>query len=305
MKLFLRLLESQCFAADKGAQASSGYVDDSEDDLGADVDDIDVDDDDAIDDDDEDVDLEEALKDDDGEDEDSKEPEVGEKKADPPITKKVISMTQEEFDKVINDRLSRDRKVREDQDAQKAQQEQQTQQFNQWYQAQLVEQTSFYAETMGLDDETAKKMAKRDVDKEVRILQAEQMVRQNQEFHQLSQKETKYMQEKAERIGKNPLIAKYIKEIDQFSQNGKSGVTFDVAANYVLGSKVMTGELINSIKTTTEQKTLKNVGQRSKIAVEKGGSAKADPVLSRQERQLAKALGVSTKAWAASKKGKK
>jgi hypothetical protein len=106
-------------------------------------------------------------------------------------------------------------------------------------------------------------------------------------------------------MGKNPLIAKYINEIDQFSQNGKTGVTFEVAANYILGSKVASGELINSIKTTTEQKTLKNVGQRSKIAVEKGGSTKADPALSKQEMRLAAALGVSPKAWAANKKGKK
>lgn len=302
MKIFLRFLESKCFAADKGTQLPGGIDDESEDDLGVDDDDMDNDlgpiDDDE---DEEEVDIEDSLKDKDDDDEEEKPDSTTAATG----TKKVISMTQEDLDRIINERLARDRKVREDQENQRVQQEQQTQQFNQWYQSQLTEQTKFYADTMGLDEETAEKLAKRDVDKEVRILQAEQIVRQNQEFHQLSQKETKYIQDKADRVGKNPLIAKYIKEIDQFSQNGKTGIDFDVAANYVLGAKVMNGELINSIKTTTEQKTLKNVGQRSKIAVEKGGSAKADPALSKQEMKLAAALGVSPKAWAASKKGKK
>ena len=192
------------FEADKGGTGGgSGFLDGtsdddpnlSDDDMGADLDDAD----DAT------EDLEEDASDDfaddadkdleDGQD-DGAGDEIGKDKQPLAQTQqtqktpgpKMVTMSQEELDRIISDRLERDRRVRETQEQQKQQQAQQQQQFNQWYNSELAAQTKFYADKLGLDDETAAILAKKDVDNQVRIMQAEQASKQSQESWQAQQR---------------------------------------------------------------------------------------------------------------------
>jgi len=244
---------------------------------------------------------ENELEDDENEEEASKEIE--------PPGPKMVSMTQDELDRIISDRLERDRRTREAQEQQKQQQAQQQQQFNQWYNSELATQTKFYAEKLGLDDDTATVLARRDVDNQVRIMQAEQVSKQSQESWQAQQKIAKYQQDKIESLSKNPLVAKYIKEIDAFAQNGAAGVDFMVATKYVLGEKIASGELLDTVTSAVEQKTLKNVGKRQKLAVEKDSQpgASTAPKLTPEQKRICRNLGISEKLYLSNlpKKGKR
>jgi hypothetical protein len=310
------------FEADKGGTGGgSGFLDGTfdddpnlpDDDMGADLDDAgdateDLEED-ASDDftDDADKDLEDGQDDGAGDEiGKDKQPLAQTQQTQKTPGPKMVTMTQEELDRIISERLERDRRVREDQERQRQQQAQQQQQFTQWYNNELAAQTKFYADKLGLDDDTAAIMAKRDVDSQVRILQAEQVSKQSQESWQAQQKIAKYQQDKMEQVSKNPLVAKYIKEIDTFAQNGMAGVDFMVAAKYVLGEKIASGELLDTVTSAVEQKTLKNIGKRQKLAVEKDSQpgASTTPRLTPEQRRICKNLGISEKLYLANLKKK-
>jgi hypothetical protein len=304
---------NNCFAvpffdADKGGGGGGtggGFADDS------------VDDDPNLPDEDLDVagDEQDDMPEDEPEDEIEGEPEEDESEKEPdkePDSQKntprpkTVTMSQEELDRIISDRLERDRRVRESQEQQKQQQAQQQQQFNQWYNNELTIQTKFYADKLGLDDDTAAALAKRDVDNQVRIMQAEQVSKQSQESWQIQQKAAKYQQDKMEQVSRNPMVAKYIKEIDAFAQNGAAGVDFMVAAKYVLGEKIASGELLDTVTSAVEQKTLKNVGKRQKIGVEKDSQpgASTKPKLTAEQKRICRNLGISERLYLSNLKKK-
>jgi len=306
------------FEADKGGTGggpADDVIDDDpnlpDDDTSADIDDAAEDlEEDASDDftDGTDKDLDDTQDDeaDDGTEKDKQPPAQTQQTQKTPGPK-MVTMTQEELDRIISDRLERDRRVREDQERQRQQQAQQQQQFTQWYNNELAAQTKFYADNLGLDDETAAILAKKDVDNQVRIMQAEQASKQSQESWQTQQKITKYQQDKIEAVSKNPLVAKYIKEIDAFAQNGIAGVDFMVATKYVLGEKIASGELLDTVTSAVEQKTLKNVGKRQKIGVEKDSQpgASTAPKLTPEQRRICRNLGISEKLYLANLPKKK
>jgi hypothetical protein len=109
-----------------------------------------------------------------------------------------------------------------------------------------------------------------------------------------------------EQVSKNPLVAKYIKEIDAFAQNGMAGVDFMVAAKYVLGEKIASGELLDTVTSAVEQKTLKNVGKRQKIGVEKDSQpgASTKPKLTAEQKRICRNLGISEKLYLSNLKKK-
>ena len=102
------------------------------------------------------------------------------------------------------------------------------------------------------------------------------------------------------------MVAKYIKEIDTFAQNGMAGVDFMVAAKYVLGEKIASGELLDTVTSAVEQKTLKNIGKRQKLAVEKDSQpgASTTPRLTPEQRRICRNLGISEKLYLANLKKK-
>lgn len=224
------------------------------------------------------------------------------KDADTKPKERVVTMTQDELDRIIEQRLARDRRTRAEEEAARAEQKSREEQFNRQIQAKYDAKVKRYTD-LGLDEEAAKAAAYEDVEKDVRLAQLENKLVDREKQDAKITGMIQYNQQKNEILAKIPLAAKYIKEIDAFAQNG-AACGFEAAAKYIIGEKVASGELLNDIKTATEQKTLANIGKRAKAKVE-GGSLPGDTskqvTLTPQERKLCRNLGLTEKEWIESK----
>jgi len=228
------------------------------------------------------------------------EEETKEEEEEPPKSETKL-FTQEDIDRIIGERLARERRIQEERAMQEADAKKQEQEMNRWWgnrQQELIKRWT----DLGYEEEVAVNLAREDVAREYRLWQAEERLRQYEVQQQQGSKTTQYMTDRNEYIAKNPLAAKYIQEIDDFAQNG-SVLDFQTAMKFVLGDKLIAGDLLDSIKTTTEQKTLANVSKRSKMSVEKGGSAATAGAgsLNKSELAMAKRLGISPKEYAKNK----
>lgn len=210
--------------------------------------------------------------------------------------------TQEDLERIIGERLARERKTQEEKAAQEKEAQKQKEELDQWWETKYQEQMKIWVD-LGYEEEVAAKLAGADVAKEYRLWQAEERIKQYEQQQKAGSKTSQYVADRAAAIAKNPMAARYIQEIDDFAQNG-TVLDFQTAMKFVLGDKLASGELMDIIKTTTEQKTLANVDKRAKKSVEKGGSGASSGAgsLSREERLMAKRLGVSEKVYAANKK---
>jgi len=287
-------------APDTGSAGSPGsFADESEDDDPAEADDDDVKGLLAPDNDEEDEPEEEETP-----EEDTAKPDQ-EKKADPAEeedAKPKVTLTQEELDRIITERLARDRRVRAEEEAARAEQKSREDQYHRQVQARYDAKVKRFTD-LGFDEEVAKAAAYEEVEKEVRLAQLESELAERKKQDAKITGMIQYNQQKNEVLAKIPLAAKYIKEIDAFAQSG-AVLDFETAASYVIGQKVASGELLNDIRTAAEQKTLANIGKRAKTKVE-GGSLPGDTsrqvTLSPQERKLCRNLGLTEKEWIESK----
>ena len=263
-------------------------------------------DDDTVDDDLEEIDADELknlLENDDSEEDtnpEEVEEETKEEEEEPPKSETKL-FTQEDIDRIIGERLARERRIQEERAIQEADARKQEQEMNRWWGNRQQEQIKRWTD-LGYEEEVAVNLAREDVAREYRLWQAEERLRQYEVQQQQGSKTTQYMTDRNEYIAKNPLAAKYIQEIDDFAQNGLV-LDFQTAMKFVLGDKLIAGDLLDSIKTTTEQKTLANVSKRSKMSVEKGGSAATAGAssLNKSELAMAKRLGISPKDYAKNK----
>ena len=262
--------------------------------------------DDTVDDDLEEIDADELknlLENDDSEEDtnpEEVEEETKEEEEEPPKSETKL-FTQEDIDRIIGERLARERRIQEERAIQEAEARKQEQEMNRWWGNRQQEQIKRWTD-LGYEEEVAVNLAREDVAREYRLWQAEERLRQYEVQQQQGSKTTQYMTDRNEYIAKNPLAAKYIQEIDDFAQNG-SVLDFQTAMKFILGDKLIAGDLLDSIKTTTEQKTLANVSKRSKMSVEKGGSAATAGAgsLNKSELAMAKRLGISPKEYAKNK----
>lgn len=158
-------------------------------------------------------------------------------------------------------------------------------------------QVAQLAEEKGLTEEEAREF----IDNKQKVSQLESQMRMFEE----QQKSFSYSQQKQGFLN-DPVVKKYEKEIDQFSQNGTI-LDFETAMNYVLGQKLRSGELRDTIKSGAEKRAMANMQKRSKVAPETSRvSGKADTSgMTKEEKQLAANLGVSPKEWQAYKKKNK
>lgn len=262
--------------------------------------------DDTVDDDLEEIDADELknlLENDDSEEDtnpEEVEEETKEEEEEPPKSETKL-FTQEDIDRIIGERLARERRIQEERAIQEAEARKQEQEMNRWWETRQQAQVKRWTD-LGYEEEVAVNLAREDVAREYRLWQAEERLRQYEVQQQQGSKTTQYMTDRNEYIAKNPLAAKYIQEIDDFAQNG-AVLDFQTAMKFVLGDKLIAGDLLDSIKTTTEQKTLANVSKRSKMSVEKGGSAATAGAgsLNKSELAMAKRLGISPKEYAKNK----
>ena len=151
----------------------------------------------------------------------------------------------------------------------------------------LEQEVSKMVEETGIPENEARKI----VDDRQRVGYLEEQLQQLQQQQQISQQIMSYNQEKTKFI-KSPVVKKYEAEIDAFTQGGKV-LGFEAGMKYVLGEKMLSGEITESIRTSTQAKTLANVNKRSQAApiagAQAGGTVSQVP---KELRGLAKAFGM-------------
>ena len=282
-RFFLTVLMLMCFMVPAGAPAGTPAGDTD----GLEPDDPDNPDDDAADDD----------------DEDDSDDDVPEPDKDKPVT-------QKEIDRIVEARLARERVKFEKQLADvrgqqqndltaKQQQAQDTAYLKKIYATEY--QSNIDA---GLTETQAASRAQREADRESRILANERRQQASDARAQQFEHRADYSDAKAAAITKTPYVANYLAEIDEFSGKGAL-VDFPTAMAFVIGQKVLSGELGTDMRSAAEQATLKNVNARGKKKVEggdsAGGAGDRAPKMSPQEMKYAKAFGIKPEEYVAAK----
>lgn len=197
--------------------------------------------------------------------------------------------TQAELERIIGERLSRDRKttaVRQLEAIAGAPLEDLVSD----YRTQQVERAQEqFAMT---EDEAATYVGQQE---ELRGLKAQQQFMQQQQ--ESMQQMMAYQQEKAKTLAGNPLAKKYEAEIDQFSGMG-TALPFEAAMAYVVGQKVLAGEVLDTVRQAAQQQTLANVRKRAQVAPESPqAGAPQGGGMSPQERIVAARLGLTPKEY--------
>lgn len=281
-----------------GSGGGAGYADDSEDDDPTKGDDDDEGDEGV-------EDLGALIREEEEEDDESSDDDAegdGEAPKTPPQeAPKTITMTQEEFDAALDRRMARERAQadkRLEEQRWELESQKQAEGFKQWTESEITRRTERLT-NLGYDEDTAREIATEDVARDVKIARAEQESAQNRQRETIRQRQLTYAERRGEMLAREPFVAKYIKEIDEFSGKGVQ-VEFDVAMKYVLGDKFASGELQKTISKTAEQRTLKNVNKRGKTRVE-GATGTGAPgkgeTLTRDQRKVAAALGLTPKEY--------
>lgn len=103
-------------------------------------------------------------------------------------------------------------------------------------------------------------------------------------------RQTTYQEQKA-KYAANPHVKRYEAEIDRFAKENASW-NFEVAVLAVLGQKVVSGELVQDVATTTRQQTISDVAKRKAGAVEspRQSGAPVDAHLPAETRRLTDAF---------------
>jgi len=241
------------------------------------------------------------------EEEPEPEPEEREEEKEEKTTKVEFTPEQQEkINQIVQERLMRDRQRRGEQQHQELVEKVQALEqatgmsidgiIDHVYRSQVKQK----AEEMGITEEEAREIIEnqqRVYQTEQRLAQLEEQLRRAEENQLIQQRMNQYIQDRAKHIN-DPLVKKYIKEIDEFAGNG-AALDFEPAMAYILGQKLKSGELLEEIRKGTEQKTLANVKKRSKASPEPGsqGGVSSLGSLTRQEKLLAAQLGISEKEW--------
>ena len=160
------------------------------------------------------------------------------------------------------------------------------------------------ADELGCSEEDARKIVEKDIQLADIQLEREQESSQKDEESGVMQ-QVKYMQDKVANMQK-PKLAKFLKqfekEIDDFSQNGKI-LDYETAMNFVLGQKLLSGDLLNKMQNGAEQKALRDseVKKKKTPPASNNGENAATVVMSKAEREFIAAMGLDEKEVAKEK----
>lgn len=133
-------------------------------------------------------------------------------------------------------------------------------------------------------------------DREAHLLRQEvpQMRQQLQSYQNM----LNYNNDKA-KDSANPYVRRYEKEIDVFS-NGGQACSFESAKKYILGEKLLSGELSEAIKSGAINKTLADINKQKKVKVQSGSTTGGKHGASVEgmdpfQRSVAASMGLSAK----------
>lgn len=205
----------------------------------------------------------------------------------------------EEVNRIIPQRLARDRKTQMVQEL-----EQMTGMTLEQIKEQVIENAVMdTADRMGISEEEAREIVLAKY--ENAGLKAEKTSKEQEEAElSAAQRQINYLKDKTE-YSRKPKLARVltkevIKEIDKFTQNGTL-LSFEDGMKYVLGAKLATGELIERVQAGAANKAKRN-NTRATVPQSRGsGNKSKSTALTKEERYIAASLGISEKEYAAEK----
>ena len=197
--------------------------------------------------------------------------------------------TQADVDRIVQERLARDRKIRQLREL-----EQLAGMDLEGILAHVKEnQVKAIAEEKGISEEDARHI----VENQERLRRLEEEMQAERAYREHLARTMAYQQAKM-RYMNNPLVKKYEAEIDAFSQHGLL-VDFEPAMNYIIGQHALMGDLLKDVKATTQQQVLAEIAKRGKVAPEAQANAAPQAIsLTPEQKRYARALGVSEKEYA-------
>ena len=301
---FLARFNHSLLVGDDGVNGGGNFVDDTEADDPNISDKDDVDFSNLLTDDEVDAGEDEVVEDEVLEEESVSKKEPAAKQDTKPAEKMYTKAElQAEIDRVLADRLARERaKIDADKQFEKRQAEADAEAKTYWSEMQADQEKYFV--NLGFDEAEAKKLATKEVKREQRIARLENELVNAKQQIEVTGKSTGYERQKQAVLSGNPQLVPYANmyaaEIDAFSQGGAI-VDYETAMNLILGQKFASGELLKKVKTTAEQKTLANVNGRQKVKVESAnlpGSKSEQVVLSPFQKKFAAGVGLPEKEMA-------
>lgn len=219
-------------------------------------------------------------------------PEDGSEDKKPETSKVIFTPEQQAYvDRLIGDRLARERQVR-DKELQAATGKT-LDQLKAEAKAARVEELQTLT---GMDEGQAADIA----EKEARLREFEARQEELRQQQEAMKAVTSYQQGKAKLIS-DPWAKKFEAEIDEFAQGGLAGIDFETAMNYVIGQKLRSGEVLKDPKRVVEQKVIRDIEKRGRVAPVTASGSPQTVSLSAQEREMAANLGLTAAEYAAEK----
>ena len=241
------------------------------------------------------------FKDGDSDDEDSHEESAEEPESDEDTA--FNKRLTEELNRIIPQRLSRDRKTQQVQEL-----EQITGMTLEQIREQVIENAVIdTADRMGISEDEAREIVMQKYENAGYKAEKQTKAQEEAELSE-AMKQVQYLESKTE-YTRQPRLARIltkevVAQIDDFTKNGTI-LSFKDGAQYILGQKLVEGELLSKMQAGAEQKAKRSAATSGGKATPKGGggSSKSDGTgsLSRQERLIAAQLGVDPKEFAAEK----
>lgn len=209
--------------------------------------------------------------------------------AQPAATEQERVFRQAEVERMIGERLNRDRKSATVRQLEAIAGQPLETLVDQYRELQVQQAQQQYAMTT---EEAAAYVANQE---ELHNLRAEQESLKAQQ--QTMAQTMTYQQEKTKHLS-NPLVRKYEADIDAFSASG-TALPFDAAMAYIIGQKVLAGEVLENVRQGAQAKALAQVQKRAQVAPEgTAGGAAQNSSLTPQQKMLARNLGLTTQEYA-------
>lgn len=208
---------------------------------------------------------------------------------------KIPPELQAEVDRIVKARLAKDREVnsRAVDEALVAHTGKTLQEITQDNIAQRAEALQV---ERGLDPDTARQVA----ELEAKDRQREQE-HKNQKAAAERERNVAAYQAAKTKGATNPFARLYASDIDAFSEEGAS-LSYEDSVRYVLGDKLLSGDLLGTIKKAVERSVVKKVAaDQAKPPVRGGGGAKPAtdlPQLTAAQKRVADNMGVSHERYA-------
>lgn len=201
--------------------------------------------------------------------------------------------TQADVERIIEQRLGRDRKAKTVRELE-AIIGKPLEEFVEEVRRQQVEAI---ADKYGITEEEAREF----LEQQAQLREFQQRQKELEEQQKIIQAKLQYVEDKRRAMSdprRAQLIRQFEDEIDQIAE--QFNVPFDVAARYVIGDKMLSGDLTGRLEEAAKQRVLRSKDNAAAPVSGRSGGA-SGPVLTPAERALAKALGLSAQEWAEEK----